>query len=209
MSILFKWICKIQDFGCEVCESRCFRSSVVPWWPPQGLNTLQLRKETVVRKRWRWRHLLWQSTWKRDHVTDTSEVRSHVGLRDTGEKVRTQKCSWRVDHTWFISGSVAYLRLNLYFCVFLACLFVCGLRDRRSHIFISVPVAVWRWKYARISPFSPAAFCIRVTFPGTGSGSMAVIYVSALGGVKVKISSYKSGWRSSEFWTLTATGTCS
>lgn len=36
---------------------------------------------------------------------------------------------------------------------------------------------------------------------------MAVIYVSALGGggVKVKISSYESGWRSSEFWTLTAT----
>lgn len=88
--------------------------------------------------------------------------------------------SWsHMIHIWF---SRAYLRLNLYFCVFLACLFVCGLRDRRSHIFISVPVAVWRWKYARISPFSPAAFCIRVTFPGTGSGSMAVIYVSALGG---------------------------
>lgn len=172
---------------------------------PPGFKYFTAVKETDVRKRWRWRRLLWRSTWKRDHVTDTSEVRSHVGLRDTGEKVWTQKCWSQMIHFRF---SRLFEAESLFLCLF-SVFVVCGLRDRRSHIFILVRVVVWRWKCARISPLSPAEFCIRFAFLGTGSGWMAVIYVSALRGVKVKISSDESGWRNSELWTLTATWTCS
>lgn len=107
MSILLKWIWK-NCVSPDVSGPQFNPDDPLPWF-----KYFTAVKETDVRKRWRWKHLLQQSTWKRDHVTDTSEVRSHVDLRDMGEKVRTQKCSWRVGHRWFISGSVAYLRLNL------------------------------------------------------------------------------------------------
>lgn len=177
------WSGKIQMFQDPLLNS----SGLIPDDPP-GFKYFTAVKKTDYEKPWPWGHLLRQSTWERDHVTDTPEVRSHVGVQPEGHEREGP------NPKMLVPGELMGDK-SQFLCVFI--LFVCvwGSWDWHFHIFISVCMIVWWLKYARMAaaPLSPAELCTWIYFPGDRKWT--------------DMSALEGPISSDQFWTLAATWT--